>query len=285
MPDDRVTVFLPLTHYHLDFLNQAVESVFAQTRTDWHLLIVVNPDAQEHFRQLLADPLRDARVRLIPNQGKRLAGSYNSAMAAVETEFIAALMGDDLLEPEAIQVLGQEIRNHPESDFFHTGRYYIDENRRRISPDFLPVRPVTRDEFVIASPVKHLMCWRARRGLACGGVDEALEDFGSDDFDFPWTMFEHGARFTAVMRSLYVFRDHRQGFRLTTHVLRSVQIRTLRQILQKHKVEPRRIRQRVRIDRRTYMRQSLFRNPLDRWLRLRLGIPPSAGEGWREPYA
>ena len=55
-------------------------------------------------------------------------------------------------------------------------------------------------------------------GLASGGVDESLNNFGSDDYDFPWTMLEHGAVSTRFPRPLYIFRDHREGYRLTTHV-------------------------------------------------------------------
>ena len=284
MPDDRVTILLPVTHYHPEFLRLALASVFAQTRSDWRVLVVVNPQDEGHFQQVLAEPLRDGRVGLVRNRGQRLAGSYNSAMAAAETEFIAALMGDDLLHPEAVETLGREIMAHPHTDFFITGRYYVDADGRRISSDYLPNRRVTREAFVESSPVKHLMCWRARRGLACGGVDETLENFGSDDYDFPWTMFEHGAVFTPIQRALYLFRDHREAFRLTTHVPRSVQVRTLRRILDKHGVGPRETRRRIRSARRSYLRQSLFRNPLDRWLRTSIGLKPRPGQGWREPY-
>jgi len=281
---DRITIFIPVTHYHRAFLEQAIASVFRQTRSDWNLLIVINPDQDGHFKEVLAGPLNDPRVRLVHNRRRRLAGAYNTAMEAAESEFLAALMGDDLLAPEAVEVLGQQIRVDPATDFFHSGRYYVDECGRRLSSDYLPTLPVSHDSFTVTSPVKHLMCWRARRGLAFGGVDETLENFGSDDRDFPWCMLEHGARFTAILRPLYIFRDHRESFRLTTHVPRSVQLITLRRILEKHRVPPRAIRRRLRAARRSYLRQSLFHNPLHRWLRLRLGKEPAQGRGWREPY-
>jgi len=119
-------------------------------------------------------------------------------------------------------------------------------------------------------------------GLACGGVDETLNNFASDDFDFPWTMLDHGAVFHPIHRVLYMCRDHRDGFRLTTHVPRSVQRRELRRILEKHGVAPALVRRRVRHGSRNYLRQSLFGNGLHRWLLERLGF--DATRGWREPY-
>jgi hypothetical protein len=221
-------------------------------------------------------------VRLVPSTGRLLAGAYNSAMRAAETEFIAALLGDDLLAPDAVEVVGACIAAHPDVDFFHSGRYFIDGDNRRLSGDYQPTTAVTAASFVTGSPVKHLMCWRTRLGLASGGVDETLNNFGSDDYDFPWTMLEHGARFHAIAKPLYVFRDHRTGYRLTTHVPRALQRRELRRILRKHGVARAVIRQRVRAANRDYLRQSLFRNALHRWLRERIGF--DAGQGWREPY-
>ena len=282
MTRDQVTVFIPLKHYHEGYLRQAIDCVFRQTRSDWRLLFVVNASSTPHFRKLLAEPLADERVRLIQRQHPRLAGAYNAAMRAAETEFVAPLLGDDLWTPDAVEVLGDCIRTQPRIDFFHSGRYFVDGDNNRISSDYLPAAAVSAGQFVVASPVRHLLCWRAPVGIACGGVDETLENFGSDDYDFPWTMFEFGARFHAIPKPLYIVRDHRDSFRLTTHVPLSVQRRGLRRILKKHGVAPALIRERIHDDMRDYLKQSLFRNRLHRWIRERTGF--DAQRGWRESY-
>jgi glycosyltransferase involved in cell wall biosynthesis len=277
-----LTAFIPLKHYEEAYLRQAIDSVFQQTEPAWELLIVVDPGDEEHFRRVLAAPLADARVRCVINSGRLLAGAYNSAMAAARTEFIAPLLGDDLWATNAVEVLASAIRDHPEVDFFHCGRYFVDDDGRRVSSDYLPGRPVTAEAFATVSPVHHLFCWRVRTGLACGGVDESLNNHGSDDYDFPWTMLEHGAVFHAIPRALYVVRDHRRGYRLTTHVPRSVQLRELRRILEKHGVAPEAVRRKLRAARRSYLRQSLFHNGLHRWLLERIGF--DAGRGARQRY-
>lgn len=283
MRPDQVTVFVPVKHFHEPFLRQAIDSVFRQTRDDWRMLIVLDADRDEPFRALLRTTLDDSRVRLIHREGRLLAGSYNTAMRAAETDFVATLLGDDLWAPNAVEVLGDCIRRHSDVDFFHSGRYFIDGNNQRLSSDHLPSERPTLEDFWRWSPVKHLLCWRARRGLACGGVDETLNNFGSDDYDFPWTMMEHGAVFHSIPEALYVMRDHREAYRLTTHVPRSVQLRELRRILEKHGVPRPYIRKRLRRDKRHYLKQSLFRNRLDRWLRRLFGFDPQTA--WREPYS
>ena len=126
------------------------------------------------------------------------------------------------------------------------------------------------------------MCWRRALGVACGGVDETMENFATDDWDFPWTMMEHGAKFVSVRRPLYVFRDHRDGYRLTTHVARDVQLRQLRRILEKHGTPADVVERTLRQAKRGYLKQSLFWNAFEQWIKERVGFDP--GSGWREVY-
>lgn len=277
-----VTVFIPVKHFHTGYLRQAVASVFSQTRPDWRLLIVGHPSSETRTREVLAAELADPRVEMIIADTDRLAGAYNAAMRSAGTEFLTPLLGDDMFAPTAVEVLGEYIESYPNADFFHAGRYFIDGEGRRLSSDYLPRETFAVEDFWKSSPVKHLLCWRRSTGLACGGVDETLDNFASDDWDFPWTMFEHGAKFVPIHRALYVVRDHRDAYRLTTHVTRDVQIRTFRRILEKHGTPARVVSERVRLAKRGFLKQSLYRNPLHRWIRERLGF--DASTGWRERY-
>ena len=279
---EPLTVFIPIKHYHDAYLRAAIESVFLQTCPDWELLFVVDEADASHFEQLLAVPLADPRTRLVINRGRLLAGAYNSAMRAARTEFIAPLLGDDLWALNAVDVLRTVIWKNPRADFFHTGRYHIDGDGRRIGSNQSPQLTVTAEGFAKGAPVKHLLCWRTRMGLACGGLDESLNNHGSDDFDFPWLMLEHGAVFHPVPDPLYIVRDHRDAYRLTTHVPRNVQARELQRILEKHGVAPDVVRRRVRAARRGYLRQSLFRNGWHQWLLERFGF--DARRGRRQQY-
>ena len=79
-------------------------------------------------------------------------------------------------------------------DFFHSSRIFVDEAGSALS-DVVPAREsVSAADFINGSPVKHLMCWRREFGLKIGGVDESLDVHGADDYDFPWTAAERGAR-------------------------------------------------------------------------------------------
>src|SRR5262249_50512380 len=138
------------------------------------------------------------------------------------------------------------------------------------------------DDFKRGSPVKHLLCWRRSMGRAVGGLDESLNSVGPDDYDFPWTMAERGARFQAIPECLYLYRDHRDSYRLTTHLPLSVHKREANRIMRKHGVPWRERRQRLSRTERGFLRQCLFRNALDKWLKELRGY--DANRGWRETY-
>ena len=102
-------------------------------------------------------------------------------------------------------------------------------------------------------PVKHLLCWRQRDGLAIGGLDERSASVGPDDFDFPWTMAEHGARFQAVAHACTSTATTATCVRLTTHLPISVHVKELRRVFRKHGVNRRQIRDRTRAAERSHL--------------------------------
>ena len=238
--------------------------------------------ADVELADVLGDAISDDRVRLARNEGQRLAGALNTGMRHATTDFVAILLGDDLWTPEAVEVLTSHIERFPDVDFFHSGRRCVDGHGRPISSDHPARESFTLDDFVRGSPVKHLLCWRRELALTIGGLDETIQNIGSDDYDFPWTMAERGARFMAVNKTLYVYRDHRDGFRLTTHLPRSTHTHELRRIPRQHGVGRLRAECRLASSKRSYLRQCLDRTRVDRWARQMLGDDPR--RGWRERY-
>jgi GT2 family glycosyltransferase len=282
MGPPSVTALMPVKAYHEPYLRDAVGSMVAQTCPDWRLLVIAENAGRAGLERLLDHHLDDPRVELIVNEGRKLAGAFNTGMRRAQTEYVAILLGDDAWAPEAVEVLGAAAAASPATDFFHSARRIVDGRGRLISSVHPARSDVSPDDFARFSPVKHLLCWRREAGLAIGGMDESLDSVGVDDFDFPWSLAEHGARFTAVPECLYVYRDHRESFRLTTHLPLSHHKRELARIMRKHGVPDATVRDAIAEAERSYLRQCLYRSRLDRWLKAHRGHDPR--DGWRESY-
>ena len=278
----RLTILMPLKTFHPAHLEQALGSIVRQTSPDWRLSIIVEPADLERFWLMLAEYLADPRVALIASEGRRLAGALNTGMRAATTEFVAILLADDMWAPDAVAILTRYMQSCPAVDFFHSSRLVIDGNGTPISSIHQSIELASPKDFERDSPVKHLLSWRVSTGVSAGGMDESLNSVGPDDWDFPWTMAEHGAVFMAVSECLYFYRDHRDCYRLTTHLPLSHHKREIRKIMRKHGVDRRAIKTRIAIAEGAYLRQCFYRSRFDKWLKERLGYAPSPG--WRESY-
>ncbi len=277
-----LTILMALKRYHPLFLERAIASVIAQDSPAWRLLVIVEQLDLLQFQELLSSALTDPRIELVTHPGHGIAAPLNAGMRHATTEFVGILHGDDLWSSDSVRVLLRNIAAQPGVDFFHSSRRFIDEDDRSLSGVYEAKARFSVEDFHWSSPVKHLLCWRREFALAIGGIDESLPSVGPDDYDFPWVMMERGATFRAVRECLYIYRDHRQSYRLTTHLPLTVHRDGIRRILEKHAVPPAIIEQRLAESERSYLQQCLYESEADMQVKQASGHDPRTG--WREPY-
>ena len=94
----RITVLMPVKNYHAPYLEEALDSVFGQTSSEWLLTVIVEPKDAATMATVLESALCDSRISLVANHGQRLAGAFNSGMRAAETPFVAILLAEDRWE-------------------------------------------------------------------------------------------------------------------------------------------------------------------------------------------
>jgi glycosyltransferase involved in cell wall biosynthesis len=281
MIDIPITIILPVKYYLPKHLKAAIESIQNQTANDWRLVLAIDSSVVAELKLLLQRELSDSRLRLISVSTPNMAAAINAGMKEASTEFVTLLLGDDAFAENAIEVLKRAIRAWPHVDFFHSSRRIIDGDGNSISSIYPSRSNFEWKDFLYGSPVKHLLCWRREMALAIGGVDEALSMSGSDDYDFPWNMFERGAKFQALPECLYIYRNHCDAFRGTTHYPRTVQLLTVRKILRKHGVGFCRSWIMLYAKWRTGLAgQSIYGSRLIRWLYRLVGY--DATKSWRQ---
>lgn len=279
--DTPITIILPVKHYVPRYLKAAVQSVLDQSSGDWRLVLVADRSVAAELQSFLQGELSDSRFLLIAVGTPNLAATINAGMKQASTEFVTLLLGDDIFAANAIEVLQRAIRAQPHVDFFHTSRRIIDGEGNAISSVHASRSHFEWKDFLNGSPVKHQLCWRRETALAIGGVDEALSTSGPDDYDFPWSMFEQGARFQALPECLYIYRNHCDGFRNTTHHPRTVRLLGVRKILRKHGIGFWRSWMMVYAKwRRGLASQSIYGSRLTRWFYRLVGY--DAAKSWRQ---
>jgi glycosyltransferase involved in cell wall biosynthesis len=127
MTSPAVSIILP-TFNRLEYLRPAVDSVFAQTFTDWELIVADDGSEAETVTYLaaLADRPR-ARVLRLPHTGN-VSAVRNAALQAARGEYIAFLDSDDVWVPEKLALQVASLRAHPERGWSHTAFAVIEES-------------------------------------------------------------------------------------------------------------------------------------------------------------
>jgi glycosyltransferase involved in cell wall biosynthesis len=117
-----VSIITP-TYNHKNFIDKAIESVLAQTFSDWELIVV--DDASTDQTPLIIEQYcqRDKRIKFLPhsfNWGKsRLADIYNQALELCKGKYIAILEGDDLWPAYKLEVQIPMLESDPEAVLSH----------------------------------------------------------------------------------------------------------------------------------------------------------------------
>jgi CMP-N-acetylneuraminic acid synthetase len=127
----RVTVYVP-SHAYGRFLQQALDSVAAQSFTDWELIIVDDGSTDETAAVAAAFAARyPAQVRVITHApAKGLPASSNIAFAAARGEYVMRLDADDYLDESALLAMVTFLDSHADVDLVYPNYYYVDEAGR-----------------------------------------------------------------------------------------------------------------------------------------------------------
>jgi glycosyltransferase involved in cell wall biosynthesis len=118
------------------FLAQAIESIKAQTYTDWELVVADDSDRKDTIRVLdsYAAELGESRFRLL-RSGRPLGlpRSINRALAAARGQLFARMDGDDLCLPDRLEAQVAYLMEHPDVGIVGSDIEIVDADLRHLS--------------------------------------------------------------------------------------------------------------------------------------------------------
>ena len=207
-----VSIILP-TYDRLEFLPAAIESVFAQSFTDWELLVADDGSSADTrtFLQALADPPR-VRVIWLAHSGKPSV-ARNAALREARGEYVAFLDSDDVWLPGKLAAQMASLRRHPQRQWSYTRFAQVDAaGHARASanitdwpaPSGWILEKLLKDETVIALPsvvVSQLLLQQL------GGFDEELVMCEDDEL---WLRLAAHSEIDGIDEPLTLIRRHGQ---------------------------------------------------------------------------
>src|SRR3982751_4404826 len=117
---DAPVVSVLVTCFNLgEYLEEAVDSVLAQTFTDFEILIV-DDGSTDNATRLLLERFRRPRTRVFRTSNQGLARARNFLLARARGRYVSHLDADDRFHPEFLEKTVAVLDAHPEVTFVST---------------------------------------------------------------------------------------------------------------------------------------------------------------------
>ncbi len=124
------------------FLDEAIESICAQTHADWEMIVVDDQSTDGTFERLQEWSQKDPRIRVfqtLENSGPGAARDF--ALQQARGRYIAIMDGDDVAMPDRLKKQFLFLQTHPEAIAVGSQAECIDEKGRKIGTKDFPLEP------------------------------------------------------------------------------------------------------------------------------------------------
>ncbi len=202
----KTTIIMPAFNVG-SYIGEAVNSVLAQTRGDWRLVIVDDGSVDETVE--IARSFSDDRITVIEQENAGAGAARNRAAAEANTEYLSMLDADDAWAPDYLEKMLGALEASPDLAFVACDALaFIDDRNDAVlcSENVRMVPPVTLEQvasraFQVYTAVSMRRDWFER----VGGFDETLRN--AQDFDLWIRMLGAGAEAAFIAEPLAWYRD------------------------------------------------------------------------------
>lgn len=126
-----VSVVIP-SYNNAAYIAATMESVLAQTLTDFEL-VVADHSSTDGTPEVLARFADDPRVRILTTPaGGGAKANWDRVSREAAGEFVKLVCGDDLLQPQALQVQVSALQDHPGAAMVASQRRIVDARGEQI---------------------------------------------------------------------------------------------------------------------------------------------------------
>lgn len=203
-----ISVAVPAFRTPETFLIQMMESLLAQTYSNWELCIANGSPEDTAMKGVLEEYMKkDSRIRVSElSENKGIAGNTNAALEMAEGEFVGLLDHDDLLAPNALYEVVRALESDRELDAVYTDEDKVttelDEHfQPHLKPDF------NLDLLRSNNYICHFFVVRRSVVKKAGGFRQEFD--GAQDHDFIFRCVETARSVGHIPEILYHWRTHK----------------------------------------------------------------------------
>lgn len=202
-----ISILMPVYNIEEKWLRAAVQSVHQQIYPHWELCIADDASSKPHIKPLLMELVKqDPRIKVIYREkNAHISEASNSALTLASGAFVALMDHDDVIAPDALFRVAEEINKHPGVMLLYSDEDKIDTDNNRYAPYFKS--DWNTDLFYAHNMFSHLGVYRRTLIEKVGGFRKGFE--GSQDYDLALRCLEQieENQIRHIRRVLYHWRS------------------------------------------------------------------------------
>lgn len=202
-----VTVYIPNYNYG-QYIEQAVESVLAQTFQDFEI-IIIDDGSTDNSKEIIEKYRSNPKIKILYQQNLGLNRTNNVAIKIANGKYIMRLDADDYLSPSALGIMSALLESDAEIGLIYPDYYYVDSSGNLIGEEY---RQNVEREVTLFDLPAHGACTMVRLDYLekLGGYNESFTC--QDGYDL-WIKFVTNCKVTNINKPLFYYRQH--GYNLT----------------------------------------------------------------------
>jgi len=195
------------------YLEECLDSILAQSYSNWELIAIDDHSEDESYHQLLGYTFKDDRITVIKNNDNGIISALRLAFENSKGGFITRMDADDIMVKEKLQILHKELSEKGEG-FIGLGlvEYFAQNNLgmgykiyetwlNSLTYHGMNFEEIYK-ECVIPSP-----CWMVHRNdlIRAGAFDSEIYP---EDYDLAFRFYKLGLKVISCNYILHKWRDH-----------------------------------------------------------------------------
>ncbi len=202
-----ISIIVPTYNTDEKHLRSCIESVLAQSYSNWELCIADDASPQQYVRDLILEYSKnDSRIKSIFREvNGHISEAITSATSIASGDYFAFLDHDDELNRHALLFIVDVINKVPDAEMLYTDEDHINENGKFSNPFFKP--DWSPALLYSQNYICHFLCLSKSLYNRVGGIRNGYD--GAQDYDLILRA-SHSAKIVYhIPKVLYHWREHK----------------------------------------------------------------------------
>ena len=204
MPDCSIVI---AEYNNGKYFSELYDSIVTQSITDFEVIVVDDrstDDTTAIIKKKIADDKRFKLIQLPVNRGTGAA--FKTGLQHAEGEVILMLGADDALHKDALKLITEAHKKHPEASLINFSLYYCDENLKVIRESNFHEEIVGKEYFYWTT--KGVDTFKKSKYIETEGFDENLRSAVDQDICFK---LEETGNVMHIDKVVYYYRANSKG--------------------------------------------------------------------------